>query len=82
MKNNIFYERGKEIIMRCPKCGSENISSIVNTNTHTKGFDGGNACCGYLLFGWPGVLCGLCNTGDTTTTTNTTNICNNCGYRF
>lgn len=54
--------------MRCPRCGSENISSIVNTNTHTKGFDGGDACCGYLLFGWPGILCGLCNTGDTTTT--------------
>lgn len=68
--------------MRCPNCGSENISSIVNTNTHTKGFDGSNACCGYLLFGWPGVLCGLCNTGDTTTTTHTTNICNDCGKRF
>ena len=25
--------------MRCPRCGSENISSIINTNTHTKGFD-------------------------------------------
>lgn len=52
--------------MRCPRCGSENISSIIDTKTHTKGFDGGDACCGYLLFGWPGVLCGLCNTGDTT----------------
>ena len=40
--------------MRCPRCGSENISSIINTNTHTKGFDGSDACCGYLLFGWPG----------------------------
>lgn len=68
--------------MRCPKCGSENISSIVNTHSHTKGFDGSDACCGYLLFGWPGVLCGLCDTGDTTTTTHTTNICNECGKRF
>ena len=68
--------------MRCPRCGSENISSIIDTKTHTKGFDGGDACCGYLLFGWPGVLCGLCNTGDTTTTTKTTNICNDCGNRF
>ena len=63
-------------IMRCPNCGSTNISSIINTNTHTKGFDGSDACCGYLLFGWPGILCGLCNTGDTT------NICNDCGKRF
>ena len=37
---------------------------------------------GYLLFGWPGILCGLCNTGDTTTRTKTTNICNDCGNRF
>lgn len=67
--------------MRCPKCKSENISSIVNTHTHTKGFDGSDACCGYLIFGWPGVLCGLCNTGSETTT-HTTNICNECGKRF
>lgn len=30
--------------MRCPRCGSENISSIIDTKTHTKGFDGGDAC--------------------------------------
>ena len=23
--------------MRCPRCGSENVSSIVDTKTHTKG---------------------------------------------
>ena len=68
--------------MRCPNCGSTNISSIVDTKTKIKGFDGGDACCGYLLFGWPGILCGLCNTGDTTTETRTTNICNDCGRRF
>lgn len=67
--------------MRCPKCGSENISSIVNTHTHTKGFDGSDACCGYLIFGWPGILCGLCNTGSETTI-QSTNICNECGKRF
>lgn len=36
--------------MRCPKCGSENISSIIDTKTHTKGFDGGDACCRILTF--------------------------------
>jgi uncharacterized CHY-type Zn-finger protein len=82
--HNIYIIRKKlgGKYMRCPRCGSENISSIIDTKTHTKGFDGGDACCGYLLFGWPGVLCGLCNTGDTTTTTKTTNICNDCGNRF
>ena len=47
------------VLKQCPKCGSESISSIVDTKTYTKGFDGGCACCGYLLVGWPGVLCGL-----------------------
>ena len=74
--------KGNKIIMRCPNCGSTNISSITDTHTHTKGFDGCDACCGYLLFGWPGILCGLCNTGDTTITTRTTYICNDCGTRF
>ena len=68
--------------MKCPNCGSTNISSITDTHTHTKGFDSGDACCGYLLFGWPGILCGLCNSGDTTTFTHTTYICNDCGTRF
>jgi len=68
--------------MKCPNCGSEDISNIVDTKTETKGFGGGRACCGYVLFGWPGILCGLCKTGDTTTTTRTKRICNNCGRRF
>ena len=68
--------------MRCPRCRSESISSIIDTRTHTNRFVRGGACCGYVLCGWTGVLCGLCNTGDTTTTTKTTNICNDCGNRF
>lgn len=36
--------------MQCPRCKSTNISSIVNTNTHTKGFDGGDACCRISTF--------------------------------
>lgn len=36
--------------MKCPRCGSENISSIIDTKTHTKGFDGGDACCRIFTF--------------------------------
>lgn len=68
--------------MKCPNCRSSSISSIIDTHTNTKGFRGGDACCGYLIFGWPGILCGLCKTGDTQTMTHTTNICNDCGRRF
>lgn len=71
--------------MKCPNCSSENISSVIDTHTHTKekDFSGGNACCGYVLFGWPGVLCGLCGSGSKTSkSTKTTHICNDCGRRF
>lgn len=67
--------------MRCPNCGSDSITSIIDKNTTNKNFDGTGACCGILLFGWPGLLCGLCDTGSKTET-KTTNICNNCGRRF
>ncbi|MDO4283181.1 MAG: hypothetical protein Q4D02_06040 [Clostridia bacterium] len=68
--------------MICPYCKSNNISSIVDTETKTKGFGGGKACCGYLIFGWPGILCGLCNTGETKTKTKTTHVCQDCGKKF
>ncbi len=38
--------------LTCPRCGSNNI--YVNK----KGFDAGNACCGALLVGPLGLLCG------------------------
>lgn len=67
--------------MRCPNCGSNSITCIVDKNTTSKNFNGFDACCGVILFGWPGLLCGLCDTG-TKTNTKTTNICNDCGRRF
>ena len=38
---------------RCPKCGSPHVSA------NKKGMDAGNACCGALLLGPFGLLCGL-----------------------
>lgn len=76
--------------IRCPNCGRQNIlyTPVTTTNTtgKNKGFGSISACLGFILFGWIGVLCGLCGMGKgkTTTTTNTTviRICQNCGYRF
>ena len=67
--------------MRCPYCGSNSITSIIDKNTINNNFDSLGACCGILLFGWPGLLCGLCDTGSKTST-KTTNVCNDCGRRF
>lgn len=64
--------------MKCPKCGSENCFPI--TESETKGFGAGNACCGYILFGWIGLLCGLCDTGSTKIKTYWK--CGNCGTNF
>jgi tellurium resistance protein TerD len=38
---------------KCPRCGSAHLSN------NKKGMDAGNACCGALLFGPLGLLCGL-----------------------
>ncbi len=76
--------------MRCPICGSENITSQAVTETHTKaktkGFGWFKACFGFLLFNIPGVLCGLCGMGKerrtTTTKTRVLHICQNCGNQW
>lgn len=43
----------KSDVPRCPKCGSTHLSS------NKQGVDAGNACCGALLFGPLGLLCGM-----------------------
>lgn len=76
--------------MYCPNCGSDDVRAIpvtsTTTRTDTKGFDGCNACCGYLLFGWIGILCGMCGMGEgkqvTTHHTEVVNVCQKCGKQF
>lgn len=76
--------------MKCPKCGSENVTSQAVTETNstgkTKGFGWIKSCIGFLLFSIPGILCGLCGMGKgkskTSTTTKVIHICQNCGNQF
>ena len=68
--------------MRCPRCGCENLTKEVYTltNTDNKNYDVGSGICGAILFGWPGLLCGLFDSGSkTTTTTKIGYRCNDCG---
>lgn len=57
--------------MKCPKCGSQNVTSqaISETTTKgkTKGFGWIKSCLGFLLFNIPGILCGLCGMGKSKT---------------
>lgn len=64
--------------MKCPNCNSENVSFI--SNTQKRGFSVADACCGWLLFNWIGVLCGAI--GANKTKTQDYWVCNNCGRKF
>lgn len=63
--------------MKCPKCGSEHIQFVSNTSS--KGFSAGNACCGSVMFGPLGLLCGACGAG---TKKEEYWICRGCGNKF
>lgn len=67
--------------MKCPKCGSNNCQYVAASETHSKGFSSGDACCGLLLMGPAGMLCGLCGT-ETNTTTKEYWVCHDCGNKF
>ena len=75
--------------MVCPNCGNENLQVIneVNVNTQTSGggYSAGKGCCGYVLLGPIGLLCGACGSGAKTTTTTTNTmvfVCTKCGKKF
>lgn len=56
--------------VRCPKCGCTQITA------NKKGMSGGDACCGALLFGPLGVLCGLSGANKVIVT------CLKCGHQW
>ncbi|MBR2019240.1 MAG: hypothetical protein IKA05_02450 [Clostridia bacterium] len=65
--------------MKCPKCESENVQ--VHYETEKQGFSGSKGCCGWLLFGPIGLLCGLCGK-DKVKSEEKYWVCNNCGAKF
>lgn len=65
----------------CPHCGGHNCQPMQETNISGGGYDPGSGCCGYILFGPLGLLCGLCG-NESKTTHNNYWICKDCGCRF
>lgn len=63
---------------KCPRCGSSNIQAVAEGET--KGFSAGEGCCGAILFGPFGFLCGLCGMGKGKT--KAVRMCVNCGKTF
>lgn len=65
----------------CPKCGGTNCTPIVETSTSGTNFSMGQGCCGYVLLGPIGILCGRCGKGKQIKST-TYWMCSNCGNKF
>ena len=62
--------------VECPKCGSNQIQFI--TITQGSDYDAGTGCCGLILFGPLGLLCGLLNQKKTAVVRK----CMRCGNEF
>lgn len=67
--------------MVCPRCGNDSCQVINETTTKGKDFSASKGCCGAILFGPIGILCGMCGKGKQITT-KAYWVCNQCGYKF
>lgn len=67
--------------LHCPRCGSYDMVPVSEVSTQGKDFNAGDACCGYMLCGPLGLLCGATGKGKQTTTT-TYWVCKGCGNKF
>lgn len=63
--------------MKCPKCGSDHCQFY--STTKGGGFSAEKSCCGYILIGPLGLLCGAL---DSKQTTEEFWVCHSCGNRF
>ena len=63
-------------VMRCPRCESTNIQLL--SKTEGSDYDVSNGCCGYILLGPLGLLCGL----SSSKTTETVRVCATCKHEF
>ncbi len=74
-------------MVTCPKCGNAYMRMQVQKNVHTSTSDGYSAsdgCCGYILFGPLGLLCGVGGNQKTNVTETSSKLwaCDNCGNTF
>lgn len=65
----------------CPKCGYANCQIITETTSSGTDFSASQGCCGALLLGPIGILCGAC-TGGKKIKSKSYWICPNCGKKF
>ncbi len=75
------YNFGDNKGVRCPSCGSTDLTIISETYTSGKDFNSSNACCGYFLCGPLGLLAGVDGKGKQQHTNNFW-VCKKCGNKF
>ena len=66
--------------MKCSRCGGD-CQIITETNSEGQDFSASKGCCGVILLGPIGILCGLCGEGRKINSTSFW-ICNQCGNKF
>lgn len=64
-------------VVACPRCESTSIGFVSETTG--SDYDVSSGCCGYILLGPLGLLCGLSNGSKKTVTKRK---CNHCGHEF
>ena len=77
-KEIVVVNKRDDDVVKCPKCGSKQVEFVTSTNG--KGVSSTKVCCGYVLLGPLGAICGLSGAGKTQS--KTVRKCKNCGYEF
>lgn len=69
----------------CPNCHSQDVFPTTETETSVSGggYGFGGGCCGWILFGPIGLLCGFCGRGVRSKSINRKFwLCRACGHKF
>lgn len=67
--------------MVCPRCGGNDCQVVNETYSEGKDYGLTKGCCGYVIFGPLGLLCGLCGKGRRTYSKQFW-VCRDCGKKF
>lgn len=65
----------------CPRCGNPNCQLISETDYKGGKYGFCKGICGYIIFGLPGILCGLCGM-ESESKTRSYWVCPNCDHKF